>query len=160
MKLSTEIYIEAARHKGTSVVEVLQNCVIYNDRIWAEITNREFRDDRVIVLEHGKPMIYGKNQDKGLRLKNNEIEAVQLGNGITESDLLVHDAHTHSTGLHVMLANMEFPEYPVALGVIRAYTGRPTYDVEVENQIDEIQKEAKIKSVDDLLSSGSTWEVT
>jgi hypothetical protein len=66
--------------------------VIYNDRIWAEITNREFRDDRVIVLEHGKPMIYGKDQDKGLRLKNNEIEVVQLGNGITESDLLVHDA--------------------------------------------------------------------
>ena len=160
VKLSTEIYLEAAKHKGTSVVEVLQNCVIYNDKIWSEITDRQYRDDRVILLEHGKPMIYGKNQDKGLRFVNNELEVVQLGNGITEKDLLVHDAHTHLTGMHVLLANMDYPEFPVALGVIRAYEGQDTYDIEVEKQIENIQASSKIKSVDDLLSSGSTWEVT
>ncbi len=160
VKLSTEIYLEAARHKGTSVVEVLQNCVIYNDKIWNEITDRQFRDDRVILLEHGKPMIYGKNRDKGLMLKNNELEAVTLGNGINESDLMVHDAHTHFAGTHVLLANMTYPEFPVALGVIRAYNGRSTYEVEMAEQIEGVKKDAKIKSVDDLLASGGTWEVT
>lgn len=160
VKPSTEIYIQAAKHKGTSVVEVLQNCVIYNDKIWSEITDRQFRDDRVISLEHGKPMIYGVNRDKGLRLVNNELEVVQLGNGVTEKDLLVHDAHTRFAGLHVLLANMNYPEFPVALGVIRAYEGRQTYEIELKLQIEHIKKNSKIKSVDDLLSSGSTWEVT
>lgn len=159
VKLSTEIFLESARHKGTSVVEVLQNCVIYNDRIWAEITDREYRDERVILLEHGKPMIFGKNQDKGLRLNNNQLEVVQLGNGISEGDLLVHDAHTDFAGIHLMLANMEYPAFPVALGVIRAYKDRPSYDHEVEQQIAGIQESAKIKSMDDVLNSGATWEV-
>lgn len=160
VKLATDIFLEAAKHKGTSVVEVLQNCVIYNDRIWAEISDRENRDDRLIILEHGKPMIYGKNRDKGLRINNNELEVVQLGNGITEKDLLVHDAHTKFAGLHVMLANMEYPEFPVALGVIRSYQDMATYDQEVEDQIMEVKKTAKIKCVDDLLAAGSTWEVS
>ena len=160
VKLSTDIYLEAARHKGTSVVEVLQNCVIYNDQIWNEITDRQFRDDRVILLEHGKPMIYGKDRDKGLMLINNELEVVRLGDGISEDDLLVHDAHTHFAGLHVLLANMSYPEFPVALGVIRAFSGLPTYDEEMESQIEFIKKDAKIKSVDDLLNSGGTWEIT
>ena len=160
VKLSTEIYMEAARHKGTSVVEVLQNCVIYNDRIWAEITNREFRDERVIVLEHGKPMIYGKDRDKGLRLNNNTLEAVKLGNGISEDDLLVHDAHSDYAGIHVMLASMEYPDFPVALGVIRAYQEEISYNDGVEAQIKEVKASAKIKCMDDLLSSGATWEVS
>lgn len=159
VKYSTEIYIEAARYKGCSVVEVLQNCVIYNDRIWAEITHKEFRDDRVIVLEHGKPMIFGKNRDKGLRMNNNELEVVQIGGEITEDDLLVHDAQTHFAGIHVMLASMEYPKHPVALGVIRAYNDKITYDAAVEAQISEIKKESKIKCMDDLLASGGTWEV-
>lgn len=159
VKLSTEIYIEAARHKGTSVVEVLQNCVIYNDRIWAEITNKEFRDDRVILLEHGKPMVFGKERDKGLRMNGTDIEVVQLGNGISEDDLLVHDAHTEFAGIHTMLAGMEYPRFPVALGIIRAYQGQETYDKQVVDQIEQIQGDSRIKCMDDLLVSGSTWEV-
>ncbi len=160
VKLSTEIYLEAARHKGTSVVEVLQNCVIYNDRIWAEITDKDYRDDRVILLEHGKPMIFGKDRDKGLRMSKNKLEVVSLGNGISEEDLLVHDSHTPFNGIQAMLASMEYPDFPVALGVIRAYQGQETYDRQVENQINKIKANSKIKCVDDLLVSGSTWEVS
>jgi 2-oxoglutarate ferredoxin oxidoreductase subunit beta len=159
VKLATDIFLEAARHKGTSVVEVLQNCVIYNDRIWAEITDREYRDERIIVLEHGKPMVYGQNRDKGLRLVNNRLETVQLGNGISEDDLLIHDAHSYFAGTHLMLANMQYPEFPVALGVIRAYHDRPTYEQEVVSQISDIRERSSIKNMDDLLNSGAVWEV-
>ncbi len=158
-KLSTQIFVDAAQHKGTSVVEVLQNCVIFNDRVWGDVTDRQFRDDRVIVLEQDKPMIYGKNSDKGLILRNNELQVVQLGkDGITEKDLLVHNANNRFAGIHVILANMEYPDFPVALGVIRDYKEK-TYDSSVERQIEEIQATSKNKSIMDVLKSGATWEV-
>lgn len=160
VKLATDIFLEADRHKGTSVVEILQNCVIYNDRIWEEITNKEFRDERIILLEHGKPMIFGKDRDKGIIMENNQLKVVQLGNGMTEDKLLVHDAHSNFPGLHLMLADMEYPQFPVALGVIRDFRGMPTYESEVVEQISRIRETAKIKCMDDLLNSGSTWEVT
>ena len=159
-KLTTEILVQATMHKGASVVEVLQNCVIFNDRIWAEIADRENRDDRVIVLEHDKPMIFGKNRDKGLVMKNNRLSVVNLGeNGITEEDLLIHDAHTEFSGVHLSLANMEYPSMPVALGVIRSYSRDGHYDDAVAKQVEEVGKRSGISCMDDLLNSGSTWEV-
>ena len=122
--LSTQIYIEAARHKGTSVIEVLQNCVIFNDGIHDTIADKEVRDDRTLILHHGEPMIFGKGNDKGLILDGLKLKVVKLGeNGITEKDILVHDAHEPNPGIHYMLANMKYPEYPVALGVLRAVPG-------------------------------------
>ena len=157
--LSTQIYIEAAKHKGTSVIEVLQNCVIFNDGIHDEIAGKEVRDDRTIILSHGKPMIFGKEKNKGLVLEGLKLKVVTIGeNGITENDLLVHDAKEPNPGIHYMLANMKYPEYPVALGVIRAVPGQ-TYEVAVEEQINMIKKDAKIKCMDDLLKSGNVWEV-
>ncbi len=159
-KLSTEIFIKAAQHEGTSVVEVLQNCVIFADQVWAEISNREYRDDRVILLEHGKPMIYGKDMDKGLMIKDNELITVEIGkNGVTVEDLLVHDAHNRFAGLHVALANMEYPQFPVALGVIRDYRKKNMYDQAVEEQISKVKTKAKISSMQELMLSGATWEV-
>lgn len=159
-RISTEILLEAARHKGTSITEVLQNCVIYNDMTFGDITDRDNRDDRIIMLKHGEPMIYGKNQDKGLLMKNNELYVVQLGeNGISEKDLLVHDARTEFAGIHLLLANMDYPKYPVALGVIRACEAPKSYDVKMEDQIEAINEKSKIHSVHDLLYAGSTWEV-
>jgi 2-oxoglutarate/2-oxoacid ferredoxin oxidoreductase subunit beta len=157
--LSTQIYIEAARHKGTSVIEVLQNCVIFNDGIHDTIADKEVRDDRTIILKQGKPMIFGKDNGKGLILDGLKLRVVKLGeDGITENDLLVHDALEINPGIQYMLANMGYPEYPVALGVIRSVTGS-TYERSMEEQISEIQKTAKIKCMDDLLLSGSTWNV-
>ena len=89
-KLTTDIMLQAAEHYGTSVVEVLQNCVIFNDKTHAAITDREVRDDKTILLEHGKPMIFGKNRDKGIRFNGTSLEVVTLGeNGITEKEYFI-----------------------------------------------------------------------
>ncbi len=157
--LSIQVYIEAARHKGTSVIEVLQNCVIFNDGIHDEVTGKDVRDDRTIILQHGKPMIFGKNNDKGLVLDGLKLKVVKLGeNGITEKDLIVHDAYESNPGIQYMLANMRYPEYPVALGVLRSVPGH-TYENDLEEQIKYVRQDATIKSVDELLASGSTWNV-
>jgi 2-oxoglutarate ferredoxin oxidoreductase subunit beta len=159
INLSTQIYIEAAKHKGTSVIEVLQNCVIFNDGIHDTIADKEVRDDRTIILKHGEPMIFGKERQNGLILDGLKLKVVRIGeDSVTEKDLLIHDAYESNPGIQYMLANMRYPEYPVALGVIRAVEGN-TYDSAIENQIKEIQADAKIKCMDDLLNSGSVWEV-
>ena len=159
LALSTQIYVEAAKHKGTSVVEVLQNCVIFNDAIHENVTGKEVRDDRTITLRHGEPMKFGKDGKSGLILDGLKLKVVRIGeNGITEKNLLVHDAHENNPGIQYMLANMSYPEYPVALGVIRDVEW-PTYNAALENQITEVKKTAKIKCVDDLLNSGSVWTV-
>lgn len=159
VNLSTEIYIEAAKHKGTSVVEVLQNCVIFNDGIHDEVLGKEVRDDRTIILKHGEPMVFGKEKDKGLILDGLRLKVVKIGeNGMTVDKLLVHDAHESNPGIQYMLANMKHPEYPVALGVIRAVSSY-TYDQAVTHQIEKVKETSPIKCMDDLLNSGSTWEV-
>lgn len=156
--LSTQIYIEAARHKGASVIEVLQNCVIFNDGIHEKVTGKEVRDDRTLILKQGEPMIFGKERDKGLILEGLKLKVVKIGeNGITEKDILVHDATEPNPGIQYMLANMKYPEYPVALGVIRAVPG-PTYEKELENQIEQVRSKSGIKNMDDLLNSGSVWD--
>lgn len=157
--LSTQIYTAAAKHHGASVIEVLQNCVIFNDGIHDVVTGKEVRDDRTIILKQGEPMIFGKDNDKGLVLEGLKLKVVKLGeNGITEKDLLIHNAAEPNPGIQYMLANMRYPEYPVALGIIRAVEG-VTYDKSVHSQIEEVMQKSKIKSMDDLLYSGSTWDV-
>jgi 2-oxoglutarate ferredoxin oxidoreductase subunit beta len=104
-------------------------------------------------------MIFGKENDKGLILDGLKLRVVNLGeNGITEKDILIHDAYEPNSGIQFMLANMRYPEYPVALGVIRSVSG-PTYETDLTNQIAEVKKVSKIKNMDDLLNSGSVWKV-
>lgn len=157
VQLSTEVYKRAALHEGTSVVETLQNCVIFNDGVHKQLSDRETRDDTTIVLKQGEPMIFGKDGDKGLKLDGLKLKVVKLGNGITEKDILVHDCEENIPGIHTMLANMRYPGYPVALGVIRCVSA-PTYDISVKGQIAKVQKTSKIKNVDELMKTGSTWE--
>ncbi len=157
--LSTQIYTEAAKHNGTSVIEVLQNCVIFNDGIHDVVADKEVRDDRTVILKHGQPMVFGKNGDKGLILEGLKLKVVTIGeNGISKENILVHDAVEPNPGIQYMLANMRYPEYPVALGVIRNVESS-TYDKLLHNQINELKKSSKIKCMDDLLMSGSTWNV-
>jgi 2-oxoglutarate/2-oxoacid ferredoxin oxidoreductase subunit beta len=159
VSLSTQIYVEAAKHKGASVVEVLQNCVIFNDGIHDVVTGREVRDDRTIILKHGQPMIFGKENKNGLVLDGLKLKVVKLGeNGITEKNLLVHDAKEANPGIQYMLAHMGYPDYPVALGVLRSVEGN-TYESDLADQIKDVQTKAKIKCMDDLLVSGSVWQV-
>lgn len=159
LKLTQDIMVESAKHDGTAVTEVLVNCVIFNDKTHFNLVDRENRADRVIVLKHGEPMIFGKDRDKGLMLDGIKLKVVKIGeNGITEKDILVHDAQEENPGLHSMLIDMKFPEYPVALGVIRAVKDS-TYDDNVRDQLAEVREKSKIKTMDDLLMSGATWEV-
>jgi len=159
VKLTSEILLEAAKHDGTSVVEILQNCVIFNDGAHSNITDREFREDRTIVLRHGEKMVFGKNRDKGLILNGLSLKVVKIGEGgFTMEDILVHDATNPNPGVHMMLANMQYPEFPVALGVIRNVKDS-TYDDNVRDQVLKVMNTTKIKNMDDLLNSGETWEV-
>ncbi len=158
-KMMMEVMLEAGKHKGTSLIEILQNCVIFFNNVHAEIASRETKDENQIHLKHGEPMIFGKDNDKGIVLKGTRLEVVKLGeDGITEKDLLVHDKYEPDTGIHVMLSKMAPPVYPVAVGVIRSVNNL-TY----ESQMDQIIKSEKetnpIKCVDDLLMSGKTWEI-
>lgn len=158
-KHMTEVMFEASKHDGTSVVEILQNCIIFADKTHDSVTNKEVRDDRQVFLRNGEPIIFGKNKDKGIRLNGTQLEVVTLGeNGITEDDLLVHDAYQQDPGIHLMLAKMAHPNFPIALGVIRSAM-YPTYDDMVEEQITYAKANGKIKNVDDLLNSGDTWEI-
>ncbi len=157
--LMVEIFKEAENHRGISVIEILQNCVIFNDGAYDYVTEKENREDRLIVLKHNEPMIFGKNRDKGLIFEGSKLKVVKIGeNGISEKDILVHNAKEKDPSLHLALVNMESPEFPVALGVIRSVDA-PTYDQGVYEQIKKIQAKTNIKCMDDLLSSGSTWNV-
>lgn len=159
VKMMTEVMFEAARHDGTSVVEILQNCVIFNDGCFTPITSKELRADNQIYLKNGEPMIFGENLEKGIILGPNGLAVVKLGeNGLTEADLLVHDQYSQDPGIHLMLAKMQPPYFPIALGVIRSAMFS-TYDDLVEEQIKYAKANSPIKNVDDLLNSGDTWEM-
>ncbi|MDD2329694.1 MAG: 2-oxoacid:ferredoxin oxidoreductase subunit beta [Bacteroidales bacterium] len=159
LKLTQEIMVEAASHDGTALVEVLQNCVIFNDKTHALISEKSVRADRTIVLRHGEPMIFGKEGDKGLVLDGMRLKVVTIGeNGITKDDILVHNAEEPNHGLHMMLCEMTWPELPVALGVIRKVKDR-TYDDMVRDQVIEVSDKSPIHCMNDMLRSGATWEV-
>jgi Pyruvate:ferredoxin oxidoreductase and related 2-oxoacid:ferredoxin oxidoreductases, beta subunit len=159
LKLNQEIMVRAAKHDGTSVMEMLTNCVIYNDGTHKDFSDREVKEDRTITLRDGEPMIFGKNRDKGLILDGLRLKVVKIGeDGITEKDLLIHNSHSDNIGIHSMLVDMKYPEYPVALGVIRDVADK-TYDDNVRDQVIEVSAKSKIKSMEQLLHSGATWEV-
>lgn len=160
VNLTAEVIEAGVRHKGMSVVEILQNCVIFADGAHSLITDKEMKEERQLILEHGKPMIFGKNRDKGLILdKTGKLQVVEIGkNGITEEDILVHDAHCENPSMHWMLVHMKAPDYPVALGVIRDVEG-VTYNDALDAQIEEVKASSKIHCMEDLLNSGDVWEV-
>lgn len=160
VKLSEAIFKEAAQFKGTSVIEILQNCVIYNAGVHNAISDPEFRADRQLILEHGKPMLFGANNEKGIVMERGKLKVVTIGeNGITPDDILVHDACEKDPTLHVALINMALPDFPVAFGVVRAVPA-PVYDEEMTRQIELVKESREITCVDELLNSGNTWEVT
>ena len=104
-------------------------------------------------------MIFGKDMNKGLVLDGLKLKVVTIGEkGITEDDILTHDVHSDNVGIHMMLADMKYPDYPVALGVIRDVQD-VTYDGGVRMQAEQVTAKSKIRCMDDLLCSGSTWEV-
>nr|WP_320060052.1 2-oxoacid:ferredoxin oxidoreductase subunit beta [uncultured Bacteroides sp.] len=156
---SIEVLVASAKHKGTSVVEVLQNCVIFNDGSQSTVATKADRAKNAIYLKQGQPMIFGENNEYGLMQEGFGIKIVKIGeNGITEKDLLVHDAHCEDSTLQMKLALMEGPDFPIALGVIRDVES-PSYDECVHAQIEEVRAKKKDHSLEDLLMQGEIWEV-
>lgn len=159
LNISKEVMVAAGKHKGASVVEILQNCVIFNDKIHQYVTDKEFRGERTIYLRHGEKMIFGKENDKGLILDGLTLKAVKIGeNGITLDHILTHDATTPANTLHTLLAMMDGHELPLAQGVIRSVKA-PTYEQEVKDQIADVQSRKKVRNLRELLLSGETWEI-
>ena len=151
--------LRASEHRGTSFIEVYQNCNVFNDGAFKFATDRETKTDHVLELEHGKPLIFGKDRDKGIRLNGMEPEVVELGNGITEDDLLFHDERAPEPSLAYLLSRMRYPEFPEPIGVYRA-VDRPRYDDEMNKQLIAAREQKGEGDLDSLFHSGETWEVS
>ncbi|WP_085537559.1 2-oxoacid:ferredoxin oxidoreductase subunit beta [Massilibacteroides vaginae] len=160
LKNTTAILAESGRHKGTSVVEVLVNCVIFNDGIHKDITDKDYRAERTVFLRHGEKMIFGKEENKGIVLDGLKLKAVTIGeDGYTLDDVLVHDAHAQDSTLQTMLAMMSNENnLPIALGVIRDIEA-PVYDQCVDQQVKDVQAKNPTRKLRDLLMKGEIWEV-
>ncbi|MBT8283029.1 MAG: 2-oxoacid:ferredoxin oxidoreductase subunit beta [Muriicola sp.] len=155
-KEMTQVFVDAAKFKGTSLIEVLQNCVIFNDGAFAKYTDKAVRADKQLFVEHGKPMIFGKERNKGLVLKGLKLEVVTLGeDGFTESDLLVHDAEMEDPTLHQMLIRSE---YPLVTGIIRRFPD-VTFEERVDDLTRRVRTDSKFNKTEDLFFSGETYEV-
>jgi len=159
IKNTPEIFKAAARHKGASVVEIMVNCVIFNDGVYGNVSGKDSRADKTLFLRHGEKMIFGKDNNKGIVQDGFSLKAVTIGeNGYTPDDVLVHDATTLDATLHLKLSLMDGTDLPVALGVIRDVAA-PTYDEEMEASIEKVKAKNPVRTLREYLMSGDTWEV-
>lgn len=157
---TVKVLVAAEKHKGASVVEIFQNCVIFNDQIHKKISEKETREDNTIILAHGEKMLFGKNKDRGIVVDGWNLKAVTIGqDGYTIEDVLTHDAKTTDNTLHLKLALMT-PEnnLPMALGVIRDVDA-PTYDQGVNDQVKAVQEKRNTRTLQDWLMTGDVWEM-
>jgi len=154
------LFERAHAHKGTSFVEILQNCPVFNDNIFGDVTNRKTASDTQLWVEHGKPLLYGKEMNKGIRVRPGtmELESVVVGeNNITVDDLLVHDEKNRV--LAFMLAELAFPAFPVAFGVLFCDPAELPYEAAVKAQAEAVIASRGAGDFDALLRQGHTWQV-
>jgi 2-oxoglutarate/2-oxoacid ferredoxin oxidoreductase subunit beta len=154
----TEILRRAAAHKGSAFVEVYQNCKIFNDGVFEYATDKSIKADNTLYLEHGKPLIFGKDRSKGIRLHGLDPEVVSVGNGISVDDLLIHDERAEEPSLAYLLSRMVYPRFPECVGVFRCVQ-RPTYDELLNKQIEDVIRAKGRGKLEDLFASEDTWVV-
>jgi 2-oxoglutarate ferredoxin oxidoreductase subunit beta len=148
----------AARHKGSAFVEIFQNCNIFNDGAWEPYREKELRDDNLLQLRHGEPLIFGKNADRGIRMATPFTpEVVSLSGSVTTKDLVVHDERGPAA-YAFMLAQMEAPSFPVPVGVYRNVEA-PIFDAAMHAQVEQVTAKKGPGDLKGLLYSGDTWEV-
>jgi 2-oxoglutarate ferredoxin oxidoreductase subunit beta len=141
-------------HPGGAFIEILQNCNIFNDGAWELLTDKATKADTVLLLEHGKPLIFGKNRDKGIKLgSNGRLQVVSLGDGILEADILIHDETNRP--LAYMLAHLESP---TPIGVFHASV-RPAYEDAMHKQLEAARQKLGPGDVNALFNRGETWVV-
>ena len=160
-KLLVELLKRAHDHKGGAIIEILQNCPVFNDGVWDEIFDKKTKTQRQLLLEHGKPLLFGKNGELGIRVRADMMpEVVEVGEGpgkVAVSEIIVHDENG-SPGYAFMLAHMNHPEFPVPVGVLRA-TNHPTYDEMANAQVATATETKGRGDLKELLYSGMTWHV-
>ena len=155
-----DVLKRAHEHKGASFVEIYQNCTVYNDGVFDFFADKKLAADNQLVLEHGKPMIFGAERNRGIRLDTAslELEAVTLGeNGVGKNDILVHDETNHT--IAKLLSEMEGAGRPRAIGVIYCNPA-PTYEAAVSEQIETARAESPNPDLNAMLRSGPTWTVS
>ncbi len=155
VKHLVEIIGEAHKHKGTAFLHIYQNCYVYNDGVFDDFTEKDIRDDRNIVVEHGKPLVFGKNGDKGLRFRNGRFDIVEFEPGKTPNDITVFDET--SLPFAFALSKLHWPQYPVPMGLLRKVE-QPSFEELVHQQIEKA-KERFPTDINKLIYSGDVWEV-
>ena len=159
IKHLTMVLERAAHHEGTAFVEVYQDCNVFNSGAFYYASKKATKEDNVVYLEHGKPLIFGKSRDKGIRVnEGNRPEVVELAAGISEDDLLFHDEEAAEPSLAFMLARMRHPEFPEPMGIFRC-VDRPIYDREVDRQMKQAVEQMGDGDLKALFNSGDTWTV-
>lgn len=146
----------AYAHKGTAFVEIYQNCNIFNDGAFAHLSDRSVREENMLWLEHGKPLIFGKNKDRGIRLKGLQPEVVTLGNGITADDLVCFDAQESQPTLAYLLSRLDYPEFPVPFGIFRSVE-KPVYEEVFNSRISKLNQSEE--DLTKILKGGQSWIV-
>jgi 2-oxoglutarate ferredoxin oxidoreductase subunit beta len=158
-----EMMHRAGEHTGAAFLEVLQNCNIFNDGAWRDFTDKSVKEDRMLVLKHGEPMIFGAEKNKGIRLNGLQPEVVTIGeNGISVADLWVHDETDPDASRTQILSRMWWPDFPVPVGVFRRVP-RPTHDQLLVEQVESAKAARAAKGPVDLqklLAAGETWTVS
>ena len=158
VKHMTEVFQAAGEHRGSAFVEIYQNCVIFNDNAFQPIDEKDTREDKSLKLVAGQPLIFGKDRNKGIRLKGLEPEVVEFNPKSPPSDLLVHNPNDPNPTYAEFLARMDLPRFPVPMGVFRSIQ-RPTYDELVNEQVQAVEGKQGMGDLEGLWNSGDTCVV-
>ena len=153
----SEVLRRAAEHSGTAFVEVFQNCVVYHPTAWQHTTDTHVREDNIVFVEEGQPLVFGQDRDRGVRMSGQHPEVVALGNGVSESDLMVHKEAVENTSYAYMLSRMENPEFPLPFGILRAVE-KPAYTDLLTAQVETAIEQNGGGDLNSLLHSADTWE--
>jgi 2-oxoglutarate/2-oxoacid ferredoxin oxidoreductase subunit beta len=155
-----ETFKAAHEHQGVSFIEILQNCVIFNDKTWDPVYGRENRDNNLLHLEAGQPMVFGKEEKKGIVWNGSQPEIISLGDSAPEDkNVMIHTPDRPGSLYTAMLAEMTFPEFPTPIGVLRKVE-KPTYDAQINQQVDAAidQRDGKA-DLQELINGAHTWTV-
>ena len=151
-----EIFKEAAKHKGTSFVEIYQNCNIFNDGTFSAVYERSERADRILRLNHGEVLVFGKDKNKGIRMRGLKPVIVDLDKDFNEKELLIHDQFCEDSTLANLLSGFDYPDFPVPMGIIRQVES-PTYGEKIEEQVKSQIEKKGVGNLEKLLRGNHAW---
>ena len=153
-----DVLDRAAKHRGAAFVEIYQNCKVFNDGVFEYATDLSLKRDATAVLEHRRPVVFGRDRNRGLRLTGLEPEVVTLGNGVRVDDLFIHDERAPEPTAAFLLSRLTGPDFPECLGVFRS-VARPTYEEQLADQLDQARSARGLSTLEDLLAGDDGWTV-